>query len=445
MSQTFSFEIWVPRERLFDAAALIAERDQIGELSSRVWADGRPLLDSADASALTPIRFGVDYNLGFLFPEDEELREFNQHQSQYTRDQNARMWKNWKARTQPQRPGLRDRVKQWLVKREPTPQDLAELPADFAPFILQEQDYSIGDGFYYIYQIETTINGIYEGHEWLDGEEDLILIRFSGGYSDLSHLMSNSPSIRRWFVDLAHEIGAFSCVFDWEGPGKLLYLRGEEFAVNYDDNDVNMSPFGLAGLVGRPQSENARRMSELGRWMWKRDESPSQADELLRAARDANSGIRAKALRALLEWGTPEGGAAIASALDDADARVRELAVYLYTMVEGREIAPVLRLIKTDASVPVRIQATKALGDFPSSLPTLREMLLQTPAPNNLEITEATLDALGQLLYIEQSAAILREVLAIPEFPLRERAQAQLEECAEIQVRLRKNAANLRY
>ena len=79
-----------------------------------------------------------------------------------------------------------------------------------------------------------------------------------------------------------------------------------------------------------------------------------------------------------------------------SDARVRYQAVQAVAAHRMTDVAPALRsLAREDAAIPVRIAATRALGEMRDAAATA--LLVQLSAHNEVDLAAAAIEALGQL------------------------------------------------
>ena len=351
--------MWVPRARLFEALSIVNHYANDNELARLIWPDGRRLPVGAkphenEQRDLIPFDGSLDRDSGFClslpFEADEVLREYDEAQQEKSRQQQTEVY------AVPQRNGK----------------------------------YSVGCIYIYIH-LEVS------EWEWLEGETELVRMDFGAVTSSMSDLFTESLSIQSWFVALAREIGAFSCVLDYEGPFVLLFLEGEELHMPGEERSHVIGPFELRHLARHPESESAFKAR-----LCNRLDSTSSANERLDVRlylNDNNSGVRAKALKAVAEAEKEAAHEIIEAATRDPDWRVRAVAAYLLGYHKIPTGAPLLEQLLSDTHPEVRITAALSLNQFPASSQFLLAILASTPPiPPNLGLIKAALISRNRIL-----------------------------------------------
>ena len=265
--------------------------------------------------------------------------------------------------------------------------------------------------------------------EWLEGEADLVQLYFQAAGNRMSDLFWASESVQQWFIELAREVGAFSCALDYEAGFKLLYLGGE--VLSLDCGQEQVSPFHLARLAGRPQSAAAKRLS-----LFEIEPDKLTAHEQLErllAERDANSGVRGKALKSLQEPEIHAEGALLRAALTDADWRLRALAASLLWNTKSAAMVEQLEAMLQDVDPQVRIAAVKSLGSLELVAEKRLQLAFETPViAANLGLIYA---ALMSFEYGHEE--IWQRALETPDYPFVRTAAEQLQRIAQQRARER--------
>ena len=344
MGLNYSFEIWVPREELFEALSVVTGRlpeENSHALAPLIWPDGRrlPLLGPAQQNPsldVVPADASLDrrsnFCLCFGFEPDDALRDFD-----------------------------------------------------------EESSYLRSDGLCWVGGIDLFLN---LQSDWLKDEQPLSLLRFTAVSTSMSRLFSASPHVKRYFVDLARSMGALSCHLDFEtDQNELLFLDGQEMDLMLNNDWKRNHPRFLRQLMGAPLNADQRSL----RLCYELEKGCS-AHELIEVhllTHHEDGGLRCAALSALRFVQEKESLPLLRRAVDDTDASVRaHVARLLYGWDVERELLQLLE----DPQLEVRVAAAGALEckkDSPQAFSRLSEVLLSTPPlPQNLALINAAFNAL---------------------------------------------------
>ncbi len=281
------------------------------------------------------------------------------------------------------------------------------------------------DGLYGIGCIWTLADTRISTLDWLDGQQELVPVTFTAATSDLSDLFVQSSSIQSWFVELAREIGAYSCEIDFEGPKTLLFLDGEEMRVSADEDEQWPHSLLMRYRSQHPESDAARKAYLCD--CLDEDSSHHERMEVQLCLRHENSGVRARALQSLTCLNEETALELIEPATNDVDWRVRATSAVLLGDYKIQSGIQRLEQMLLDNHPEVRIAATLALGQFPQSFEILLRVLLSTPpTTQNLGLIKAALTSVARTTFGPRTMEALELALARPDFPFKQVAAEKL-------------------
>jgi hypothetical protein len=275
---------------------------------------------------------------------------------------------------------------------------------------------------------------------WLDDEEDYVFVSFLSPLGievdDCQNAFVFSLSIRQLFVNLAQTAGAISCVLDTDlGDDRTFYLDGKVM----DAGGLSFNSFRTLRTFINPNRELSKKEQRLQSFQYNRGFSHHDLIERIQWAQfDEDAGIRAAACNWLSTIRTEDFEDLICTiAREDENWRVRYAATRLLT----HKSKDALFLAIHDENFQVRIAAIKTVAERISSktqfVEELVNMISQLPCYGpSMETFYKAMKYLAE--YGEtHHAQIIRQRMSEADFPFQWEAQKAIERLSDWKIVIR--------
>lgn len=401
MGNRYNYKIWVPRESLFDALSQLSRYSTSPDFERLIWPDGRRIRDpqleedfaevtSDDEAAsdnetlqpkadLIPIdsTYSGSFSMTFDFEPDEELQRFD---------------------LETQRDG---RQKGHTVESV------------------------LKDGRYSIENIDFSVSLKPSGFRWFGSSPLFNCLEFEAAYREMSQLFHDSPSVRRFFDDLALELGAALCTLDIGFTPEYITVERYKYGMHpgwFSDFDV-AEDFDAAVEVSPYLSRSENALQQKARYCASQE---SELARLLLYIQDSESNLRARAYHALNDEDKDLVATVLKAGLDDEDWRVRAVVVTSLSRINLSMVEGALLQALEDPHPDVRSIASEKFRRFNTDavFETLLKIVEETPlTPPNLGLFKNALEGLRLNAAGWNAAAVVEKRLAEPDFPFPEEAK----------------------